>query len=259
MMRLERKMVLLLFLSLIPAFALTTGLANGGFAWRQEKNEAFKVGEYLKFDVVWEFIPVGTGTLEIPRITEIDGRKAYHIVSRANSSAFFDTFYKVRDLNQSWMDVESLCSLKNEKKEIEGGFRSHETVFIDQKRNEFMVAESSKSGAIPVWAHDVLSSLYYLRTKKLVVGESHTFDSYQGGLAWPLVVDVLRTEEIDTILGRVKCWVVEPKVRPGANIFKAKGTLMVWLTADDKKLPVLLRSRISVGRVEARLSEMKLE
>jgi hypothetical protein len=53
--------------------------------------------------------------------------------------------------------------------------------------------------------------------------------------------------------------VVEPVLRIGAGIFQAKGRLLVWLTADDKKIPVLMSSKIVVGSVQARLTGMRLK
>jgi len=59
--------------------------------------------------------------------------------------------------------------------------------------------------------------------------------------------------------GEFECFVVEPVLRIGTGIFQAKGRLLVWLTADSKKVPVLMRSQIVVGSVEARLTEMRLK
>ena len=85
---------------------------GNNFIWRKEVNKAFSVGEKLNFAVSWQFIYVGTSSMEVRETAEIENRKAYHIVTEAKSAPFFDVFFKVRDINESWMDIESLCSLK---------------------------------------------------------------------------------------------------------------------------------------------------
>ena len=81
------------------------------FQWRN-LNKKLPEKEKIFFNVYWKFIKVGEASLEIKEIVEINDRKAYHIYSTAKTLSLLDTFYKVRDENQSWIDIESLCSLK---------------------------------------------------------------------------------------------------------------------------------------------------
>lgn len=230
-----------------------------GFFWRQEPGGIFEAGEKLSFDVKWQFITVGYATMEIHDIEDISGRQAYHIVTAARSAAFFDNFYKVRDTNESWMDVESLCSLKYASHISENSTKRDETTLLDHQKKQYQNVESGKTGDIPQWVQDVLSSLYYLRTKNLAVGQEFSFDTHTGDTAWPLKVKVLRMETVNVPAGRFICYVVEPSIREGSGIFEAKGKLQVWLTADEKKVPVMMRSKIAVGSVDAELTKMQLK
>jgi hypothetical protein len=213
------------------------------------------------FDVVAPAHP-GFGTTEglgaIDGVEEVQGRKAYHIVTSARSAPFFDTFYKVRDINESWMDTESLCSLKYCSRIDENNYKKTETIILDHEKGQYQAVEEKKSGPIPLWVQDVLSSLYYLRTKDLEVGKSVMVDAHSGDKAWPLKVNVLRKEKVKVPAGEFECFVVEPVIREGTGIFQAKGKLWVWMTADKKKIPVLMRSKIAVGSIEALLTEKKM-
>jgi len=53
--------------------------------------------------------------------------------------------------------------------------------------------------------------------------------------------------------------ILQPSLREDAGIFKAKGKLKVWVTNDDKKMPVKMKSKIPVGSISAELSKYKSE
>jgi len=231
-----------------------------GFIWRHEPvNSAFELGEDLKFEIDWKFVTVGYADMSVESVQDIDGRKAYHIATSANSSSFFDNFYKVRDRNESWIDMESLCTLKYLSVNDENNKKRNETILFDQVNHTFDIVESSKTGTIPPWVQDVLSAMFYLRTKDIIVGRDVILDAHSGDLSWPLKIKILNREKVTVPAGEFDCFVVEPELREDAGIFQQKGKLLVWLTADSKKVPVLLRSKIVVGSVEARLTEMKLK
>ncbi|MCB4791918.1 MAG: DUF3108 domain-containing protein [Elusimicrobia bacterium] len=227
------------------------------FVWRQEKNDAFKVGEYLEFDIRYKFVVIGYATMAVKNIEKFQNRDCYHIVTEARTAAFFDHFFKVRDVNESWIDTKSLCSLKFRQQLSEGNYRNTETLIFDQVRHTYYIPETKKIGAIPNWAQDVLSSLYYLRTKNISDGKTISIDANSGGKSWPLSVRILRKEEIKVPAGSFKCYVVEPNIREGTGIFQAKGSLSVWLTDDNKKTPVEMSSEIAIGSIKADLKTIR--
>lgn len=223
------------------------------FAWRTEPNSSFAAGEKLNFEVFWQFVSVGYASMAVAGTEAVRGRTAYHIVTTARSTDFFDKFYKVRDVNESWIDTQSLSSLKFASHIRESKTVKDETVEIDQPSGTFFLVEKSTSGVVPAWVQDVLSSLYFVRTREMEVGAEYVVDALSGDKPWPLTVKVVGRETVQVPAGNFDCFVVEPAVRDGAGIFQAKGKLWVWLTADTRKMPVLMRSKIAVGAVEARL------
>ena len=128
--------------------ALSSAAATPPLAWKKETNNAFTTGENLEFNIRWQFINVGSASMGIEGIEEINGRKSYHIVTKANSAPFFDNFFKVRDVNESWMDTESLCSLKFASHISEGSYKRDETVLMNHENKTFTILESGKSGEI---------------------------------------------------------------------------------------------------------------
>jgi len=155
----------------------------------------------------------------------------------------------VRDSNESWIDAQSLSSLKFVTNISEGNFQKTETLVFDQVNRTYEIVEKKQSGKTPAWVQDVLSSLYYLRTKKLSVGKSYKFDAQSGDKSWPLTARVSAKEKVLLAMGQFNCFVVEPQIREGAGIFQSNGELKVWLTADKKKMPVKMSSKIPIGSI----------
>jgi hypothetical protein len=221
----------------------------------------FRVGEQLKFIVRWGLIKGGEASLHVEKMEMIGGRQAYKIISLAKSRGVVESLYKVRNLNLSWLDVQTLSSLQYEKQIREGKYKIDEVVTFDPVKRRFVDQSfridknkrEEKVGDIPEHILDVFSSLYYARTLPLAVGQVHVMDVYSGGKQYPLKLTVMRKEKIKTPLGRFMCLVVEPALN-GPGIFINKGKkLEVWLTDDDRHLPVQMRSEVFIGSVTAEI------
>lgn len=216
--------------------------------------------EKLVFDVAWGILGVGQATLEVEDIHDFNGRPAYHIVSRAISNHFCDGFYKVRDLNESWMDAKTLTSLGYSKKLREGHyFRDEWVLFQDGKWLSKSAGRDGNftvtTGTNPVLVQDVLSSMYFLRGKELKPGTEVVLD-VNTRQNWPLVVRVLKKERVKTPAGRFDAFVVEPAMRQ-EGIFIQKGkSLQIWLTDDPKHVPVMMKVEVFFGSITARLAKM---
>ena len=76
--------------------------------FRKHDNIAFREGEKLTFDVKYGFVTAGIASFEIPKIKRISGRDAYHVTFEVNTVPTFDTFFKVRDRYETYIDVEGI-------------------------------------------------------------------------------------------------------------------------------------------------------
>lgn len=218
------------------------------------------VGEILEYEMRWGMMTVGNAELRVMKNPVlISSRPCYHIMSTASSSSFLDRFYKVRDKNSSWMDVMSLISVGYSKQIREGGFFRDEWVKFNYKNLTFAAQKTNKKGRttrsqgkIPGPVQDILTSLYYIRTKHLEVGKDIIMD-VNTQKNWPMVIKVHKRQTVKTPAGKFDCFVVEPKLRD-EGIFVSKGKrLLVWLTADPAHIPVMMKVEILLGQVSAKL------
>lgn len=218
--------------------------------------------EKLTLEVSWGLLTVGEATLGVERIVTFNGRAAYHIVSEARSNSFCDVFYPVRDLNESWLDARTLTSLGYSKKLREGRFFRDEWVLYDRDAGTFVARRTDRdgrfavrTGTIPSQVQDILSSVYFVRSRDLkdggqVVVDVNTPDN------WPLVVKVSEREKVKTLAGEFPAVLVEPAMRR-EGLFVQKGKrLRLWLSDDAAKRPLMMKVEVFFGHVTAVLREM---
>ncbi|MDD5657291.1 MAG: DUF3108 domain-containing protein [Elusimicrobia bacterium] len=218
--------------------------------------------EQLTYDVSWGLVSVGRATLGVRELVDFNGVPAYHVVSEARSNAFCDAFHKVRDLNESWIDARDLASLGYYKKLREGNFFRDEWVLYSRSSGTFLSKKINRDGSyewsggtVPAGVHDVLSSLYFVRSRPLEPGMEVVVD-VNTKRTWPLVIKVLGRDTVKTKAGKFDCLVVEPFMRED-GIFIQKGRkLQIWLTNDKRRIPVLMRVEVFFGHISARLTKM---
>lgn len=222
---------------------------------RRHKNDAFTVGEQLEFDVRYGFIVAGKAVLEIPKYEYYRGRKCFYIESRVNSLPFFSTFYKVEDRYVSVIDAEGLFPWRFEQHIREGGYKRDFEAEFDHMLNIAITNE----GTHPIiqYAHDILSAFYYTRTldfSKMKPGQKTELKNFYKDTVYTLEVKFKGRQKVEVKAGTFNTIIIEPIIQ-GGGLFKAEGTLLIWLTDDEKKIPVMVKSRIVVGSITAELTK----
>jgi hypothetical protein len=234
-----------------PTQSYMDASADSSWWYRLQENKAFGVGEKLEFSVKYGKIKAGTAIMEIPEIVSHDGYDCYRIVSSAYSNDFVSVFYKVRDSVITLVDISGIFPRKFAKHLREGGYKSDRTTLFNQKDHLAITG----SDTIPTYSfvQDALSSLYFLRTQDIVVGKEILIDNHTDKKNYPLKIIVHKKEKIEVPAGKFNCIVVEPVMR-AEGIFKAKGNIKIWLTDDQYKMPVMMKSEVFfLGSISAQL------
>jgi hypothetical protein len=211
----------------------------------------FLPGEKLVYSVEYGFISAGDASLSVAGIDTVRGIPCYHVQSRALSNPTFSTFFKVEDRVDSYIDMYRLTSLKLEKHLREGKYRKDIEVEFDPEKPLAYYAEGDTLETYPD-TQDVLSSLYHLRTRELKVGKTIVIPHHDNRKNSPLEVKVLRKEKVSVPAGKFTCFVIEPFLKD-VGIFKAKGKILIWITDDERRMPVLVKASVLIGTVNAKL------
>lgn len=95
--------------------------------------------------------------------------------------------------------------------------------------------------------HDILSSIYKLRSLPLSVGRSFELDISDSGLVYKIPVKVTKRERQRTSIGNVWCFRLEAEVFGDGRLIEQSGSLTVWITDDMRRLPVrgLIKTKIA--------------
>lgn len=235
-------------------FSAAVTTINSQDNFRKMENKAFKEGEKLTFDVKYGFVTAGIATMQVPSIKRISGRDAYHVTFEVNTVPSFDLFYRVRDRYETYIDVEGLFPWRFEQHIREGSYSRDFAAFFDQRRGKAKTSEGSYD--IPKYVHDIVSAFYFARTldySGMQVGDRINLKNFYKDKVHDLDVKYHGKETITVPAGRFDCIIVEPLVREG-GLFKSEGNIIVWLTDDDIKMPVRVKTKVIVGAIDADLT-----
>lgn len=135
--------------------------------------------EKLSYDVRWLGISVGTLTTSILGITNYKGRDAYVLEATMKTNDFLSKIYKIDDRFVSYMDVETLYTLRHEVFRRDGNYKKNAITEFDQTNQKAyyknFIDKSEKNFDIPIGVHDVLSAYYSFMLLPLRIGDKIDF------------------------------------------------------------------------------------
>lgn len=222
--------------------------------FRNQTNNAFREGEKLTFDVKYGFVTAGIASFEIPKIKRISGREAYHVTFEVNTVSTFDAFFKVRDRYETYIDVEGIFPWRFEQHIREGNFSRDFSAFFDQRKGNAKTSEGQFD--IPKYVNDIVSAFFFARTldySNLNVGDKIPLKNFYKDKVYDLDVVYHGKEIIEVEAGKFECIIVEPLVKEG-GLFKNEGSIMVWMTNDEAKMPVRVKTKVVVGAINSDLT-----
>ena len=243
---------ILVLLSVLMADSLDTEVIADDFAPRYVENCAFGPGERLEFSVEYGIIKAGTAVLAVTGPEQYQGLMAYRITATARSNPAFSTFFEVNDVNEALLDIVQFHTLRFFKDLHEGDYTYSEEVLFDQDAGMVYYPDEEDSTLrqmeIPPHALDVLSAFYFARTMPLELGETYYIDCHIDNENYPLEVKVLERDRIRVPAGEFDCIMVQPGLQ-SQGLFDQQGEIWIWLTDDERHMPVLMRSAIVIGEI----------
>jgi hypothetical protein len=219
--------------------------------WRE--NCAFAVGERLTFAVRYFKVTAGYATLSVAGQTTQTGQACYHIVAEASTHPFFETFFKVRDRIESFIDARALVPWRYEKHLREGGF-SADSFFTYDQLGHRLIDDRGHSVTMAAESQDVLSCFYLFRTLPgMQPGASAVIPvAADDKKTYEVLVKVLRREHVQVLAGGFDCLVIQPLLK-FQSVFQQKGDVLIWISDDERRLPVKITSKIAIGSINIEL------
>jgi hypothetical protein len=213
-------------------------------------------GERLDFEITYGGIPAGNASLEVKGV-DTPGGEVLRITSRAQSNDVISVFFRVDDRLIADVDASTLESVHFEKRLREGPFEKDECATYGHGESGGVVRTKDREYAVEPGTRDILSALYYVRGQDLEVGQDVLVNTFEGGKNYRARVKVLRRERVSVGGDEIDCLVIEPEIKEGA--FAKTGRLQIWVTDDDLKIPVLMKSKVAIGSFVAKLVDSSHE
>ena len=212
----------------------------------------FDVGEKLDYEVKFGPLSVGRGTMEVMTMDTVRGHETWHTVFSVKGGTFF---YHVNDRFESWVDTRNFASLRHVQDINEGSkdreryfeiFPNRATYIEDNKPEKPSVSEPLDDG----------SFLYFIRTVPLEVGKTYEFNRYFRPDRNPVKITVLRRERIKVPAGTFDAIVIRPSIKT-KGIFSENGQAEVWLSDDDRRIMLQMKSKLSFGSLSLYLKSYR--
>ncbi|MFT6324854.1 MAG: hypothetical protein ACJAWO_002422, partial [Halieaceae bacterium] len=108
---------------------------------------------------------------------------------------------------------------------------------------------------VPVGIQDLISAYYYARSIDIdhyKVGDILTFNAFVDGIVEAVRIRYIGKETIEIKSGKYRCFKFQPVVIEG-RVFSDEEDLMVYISDDKNKIPVLIEAKVIVGSVKLEL------
>ena len=245
---------MLLFVAFI---VINTGSINQALGGTRDL--PFHAGEKMTFQLRWSSIRAGEATIELLPSANINGEDSYHILLKARTSEFVDIFYKVRDKIDSYTDLNMTHSLLYTESH-QGKSRKDIAVNFDWEKQQAQYSktgESEKKAPISIMpgTFDPLSVFFAFRLNDLKKNNEIIIPATDGKKMALGKINVIKREVIKVGGINYDTFLVEPELGEIGGVFeKSKDAkLQIWVTADNRRIPVRIKSKIIVGSFVAEL------
>ena len=217
----------------------------------------FPIGEELTYAVSWNGIPVAqvVATTEMDRL---DGREVLALRMRTRTYSFFNKVFKVEDFHESLIDPETFLPIRYTKNLKEGRYRCHEVTTFDfvKKKAKYvhLLNGKNKTYAIDADTRDILSFMYFMRSKSLEENKNPTYRLMADEKIYDLILHTYGTDKIR--LSGYDEKVPSLKMFPEAmfdGLFVRKGKATIWVSRDPRRLLTFAKIKVPFGRARIKL------
>jgi len=204
---------------------------------------ADSITERLSYNIEWRLIHAGNMVVDSGPTAD---------VIKLESAGMVSALYKVDDTYREQFDS-SFCASSSLMNSKEGSRHRETAINFDRNRDRAFLTEkdliknkivSMTDVQIPTCAHEVITALKQLRRTKVDVGQSVQIPVTDGRKEASVKVEAQEREQVITPAGTFNTVRYEINLLNGV-VYSRSGRVFVWLTDDDRRLPVQIRLRLS--------------
>lgn len=217
----------------------------------------FSAGEELFFRLRWGIFIGGEGSLRVEQ-----EKDAWHFIATGKSTPFLDNIYRVRLRIDARTNAAMTCFSSYEENSKEKKKDQSKSIFFDPQTGTVQHIDKEKTRTLHTdlkSLFDPLSLFYSFRTQNLYPGAVLHTSVTDGKKIIHGTAKAIKKEEVTVPAGTFSCWRIEPDIKDVGGVFKqSKGARMwLWVSADKKKIPLRISTKIALGSITADLTAIK--
>jgi hypothetical protein len=215
----------------------------------------FAVGEKLSYTAKLGMLTLGSGSLEVASVDTVRGVESFRLRFRLKGKTMF---YSLDDVLESWIGTSDLNSRRfvQDFVENEKTTKRHYEIYPDS--GYYREQGKDVTRETPADPLDDAAFFYFVRVTPLEVGKKYTYDRYFRKDKNPVTIEVMKRERMELPDGsKVQCLVLHPTIDT-KGLFSKRSETRIWLTDDDRRLPVQIRTKFPFGTITLRLNDMVL-
>jgi hypothetical protein len=213
----------------------------------------FPLGETLVYDARFGFLNVGTAAMQVAGVDTIRGTPTLHITFILQGGTFF---YRLNDRMDSWFGLYDFASRRFVQDFDEGGRKRYVAYEIYPDSGYYRTAGVDTVTPTVAEPLDDAAFFYFARTVPLEPGRRLEFDRYFRPDRNPVVLEVIGRDTIDVPAGRFPTVVIKPTIK-GRGILAEAADPRMWLSDDERRIMVQLKSRFPFGTITLRLTKIE--
>ena len=232
----------------------------------QPKHFPFDAGEKEVYQATWNgMIAVATAEVQTTQ-TVIDGRKVYQVRVEAKTSRMLDFIWRMRDTISSTFDAKALAPSRYTFSQRENSKVIDTEAKLDHATKRWSVNRQHVGKETKIYQFDAqntldpITAVYLARSTDFKVGDKLYFKVFGGRYQYLLELFIEKKEPVALESGKtVEAYRIIPRIQ---NITKngyasRLNEATIWISADERRLPIKLSSKIVFGTVYLELMQDK--
>jgi hypothetical protein len=219
---------------------------------------AFHDGQKLVFQASWIGIPVATARVELHRKKKEPD--LWSAQAWVETNQFADLLFKMRDYMSEDVDHQSLLSRKMYIRQSENKRLNDFRAVFDRSAGLVTLTKQNRKGqqvkrflSTNPWGP--LSGAMMALSLPMEPGQSYAVDVFTGSTRYIFDFKVEAREKITTGLGTFDAYRLIPAVdyESDGKLSQSATGIVIWVSADGRRLPLRVESQAFIGRVQADL------
>jgi len=211
--------------------------------------ERFPVGETLLYDARFGFFNIGQAAMRVVSQDTIRGIPTLHIEFLVQGGTYL---VRINDRMDSWIGLNDFASRRFIQDYDEIGRKRYNAYEIYPDSGFYRQAGVDSALATSPDPLDDAAFFYFVRTVPLEVGKRYEFNRYFRPDRNPVVLEVLARDTIDVPAGRFPTVLIQPTIK-GRGVLAEASEPRMWLSDDDRRIMVQLKSKFPFGVITFRL------